>query len=245
MTINTNNDPTKTAEVWIEAYSMGNHPDLRSFENFSGNFLKEVNNPSIKAENLISTLCAYPFSGIAISSLVKIKHKGDQGDGEEVIPVLTVIHHPFKDSPSPTFRKSDSLFGIFIDESNPKKEIQAIEFEDPRETFKDWKKGAKSATSAATEDQDQSAKTTSNNSGNIDDDEKGPDIHGIMTPSFLDFFDENFINGNPNNELYQPLNHATQIPAAILDNSTGKNDQSKPKEDFILNRYTILERSLP
>jgi hypothetical protein len=140
MTINKNYDATKTSEIWLEAYNMGNHPDLRSFENFSGNFLKEVNNPSIKTENLISNLCTHPFSGIAVSSFMKIKHKGDEGDEEEVIPALTLIHHPFKDSPSPNFRKHDSLFGIIIHESNPKREIQTIEFKDPRAAFIDWKK---------------------------------------------------------------------------------------------------------
>jgi hypothetical protein len=226
MTINTNYEATKTSEVWIEAYTMGNHPDLRSFENFSGNFLKEVNNPSIKVESLISTLCTHPFSGIAVSSFMTIKHKGDDGDDVETIPVLTVIHHPFKDSPSPAFRKSDSLFGIIIDEANPKSEIQTIEFDDPRTTFLDWKK-AKSTLTTEPEQQDAE---TSNTEKNTDEENKETEnTDGIFTPTFLDFFDESFIEGNPKDDPYQPLNNATQIPPAILGEGESEPNQTKSK----------------
>jgi hypothetical protein len=175
MTINNNYDPTKTSEVWLEAYNMGNHPDLRSFENFSGNFLKEVNKPSIKAKNLISNLCTHPFSGVAVSSLMTIKHKGDAGDGVETVPVLTLIHHPFKDSPSPNFRKSDSLFGIIVDESNPKKEIKIIEFEDPHLTFSDWTKVKSSLSTGqeqSTADKDDTDQGNKTEEGKLNDRER-------------------------------------------------------------------------
>jgi hypothetical protein len=47
---------------------------------------------------------------------------------------------------------------------------------------------------------------------------------GIRTLSFLDFFDDKFINGNPRDEAYQPLNNATEIqPAKDDSTSTGGN----------------------
>jgi hypothetical protein len=237
MTINEDYDITKSSEIWLEAYSIGDHPDLRSFENFSGNFLKEVNNPSIKAENLISSLCNYTFSGLAVSSLTKVKHKGDEGDDEDIVPFLTIIHHPFKDSPSPTFRKGDSLFGVIVDETNPKKEIQTIEFNDLRTTFSDWKKVKQTVTAEEHGKENPTAAKDSEGDGQTDEDKEKLDDKGISTPAFFDFFDENFVNGNPNDDPYQPLNNATQIPPTKLeenadDDQAGTDDRFFPEPKY-------------
>jgi hypothetical protein len=48
--------------------------------------------------------------------------------------------------------------------------------------------------------------------------------HGIQTPSFLDFFDENFIKGNPRDEPYQPLNNATEIQPTKNDSTMTEGD---------------------
>jgi hypothetical protein len=48
--------------------------------------------------------------------------------------------------------------------------------------------------------------------------------YGIRTPTFLDFFDDNFLKGNPRDEEYQPLNNATEIkPAALNDPNLNEN----------------------
>jgi hypothetical protein len=119
-----NNDETNNyglaSEHWIDAYDNTSHVDLESFETFSTQFLEQVNNPAIDAKNLIGKLCLYTFSGIAISSMAK--YQSDTNDKEiEEIPVLTLILHPFKESRSITFGKKEVLFGVSVDNDNPKR----------------------------------------------------------------------------------------------------------------------------
>jgi hypothetical protein len=55
MTFNkTTLDPRATSEVWCDTFTTLSHPDIATFENYSINFLAQVNKHSSKAEDLIT-----------------------------------------------------------------------------------------------------------------------------------------------------------------------------------------------
>jgi hypothetical protein len=137
MTLNNddeNNDFSLALEHWIKAYEKTSHVDIESFETYSTQFFEQVNNQAIDAKTLIGKLCIYTFCGITISSTAKY-HKEDDDMEIEEIPVLTMILHPFKESCSIIFGKKEVLFGVSVDDDNPKKDVKAIEFTDPSTLF--------------------------------------------------------------------------------------------------------------
>jgi hypothetical protein len=223
MTLNNeNNDFSLASEHWIEAYDTSSHVDIESFKTYSTQFLEQVNNPAIDAKNLIGKLCIYTFSGIAISSTAKYHSDNNDTDIEE-IPVLTTILHPFKESRSITFSKKEVLFGVSVDNDNPKKEVKTIEFVEPSTLFAPWTDELMTTTDGGPSQEESDKKE-----GGPDDPEMTSN-HGIRTPSFFDFFDDNFIKGNPRNEQYQHLNSATEIQPAALKTkppSTAESDQT-------------------
>jgi hypothetical protein len=94
-------NPYKTSETWIEAYTSGSYSDLEAFENYSTQFFAKKNDPNIKAEELISTLCVNTFSAIlSVSALTDPTRGGSDEKGtenENLIPVLTILLQPFKE----------------------------------------------------------------------------------------------------------------------------------------------------
>jgi hypothetical protein len=191
-----NYDSTKASETWMDAYAIGSHVDLEAFEQFSGQFLSQVTDPSVTAKNLIGNLCINTFSGVAISSLVDYKMGGD-GTKVETIPVLNIILHPFKELRTISFKEGEKLFGILIDSQNPKQEVKMIEFLRPLETF--------SSFSNEKDKEDQQAMDPSTIKKKNEDEKEG-----IETPSFQDFFDDSFLKENPKAK-YKPLNNTTEI----------------------------------
>jgi hypothetical protein len=113
------------------------------------------------------------------------------------IPFLMVILHPFKESHSITLGKKEVLFGVLADDNNPKKEVKTLKFVFPITLFTPWMEElATTKVDPQTEldkkkDPNKTKKTTTTN-------------QGMQTPSFLNFFDKNFIKGNPQDEPYQP-----------------------------------------
>jgi hypothetical protein len=123
-----------------------------------------------------------------------------------VIPVLSIILHPFKESNlMDKFGSKESLFAIHTNRANPDKPTEVIEFINPLEVFSPWKKPEEEE-QAATVSQESKEESAQGQPKPARDDEDEP---GIVTPSFADFFDENFIKGKPGEEPYQPLNNAT------------------------------------
>jgi hypothetical protein len=225
-----NNDETNNyglaSEHWIDAYDNTSHVDLESFEIFSTQFLEQVNNPVIDAKNLIGKLCLYTFSGIAISSMAK--YHSDTVDKQiEEIPVLTLILHPFKESRSITFGKKEVLFGVSVNNDNPKKEVKTIEFIDPSNLFAPW---TDEVPAVATTVEDPS--TAESEKDKKPDGTKTTIQYGIRTPTFLDFFDDNFLKGNPRDEEYQPLNNATEIKSTAMDDPNLNKNKDQDTESF-------------
>jgi hypothetical protein len=207
---NGNYDLSLASEHWLDAYNTNSTPDLESFDTFSSQFLEQVNNPDIDAANLIGNLCLFTFSAVAFSSMVKYRGGGADETEMEEIPVLTIILHPFKESRLGTFGKKESLFGVLVNNKNPKVEAKPIEFLKPLNLFEAWK---------PTIEDEPGPKTTGENL--MED--------GILTPSFNDFFDETFHKGVSNNEPYQPLNNATEMKPSS--NGTGQHGEDEDQGD--------------
>jgi hypothetical protein len=51
MTVN-NYDENKASKNWIDAYKSGSYSDIERLDNFSSQFLSQVNDPFIDAEHL-------------------------------------------------------------------------------------------------------------------------------------------------------------------------------------------------
>jgi hypothetical protein len=178
----------------------------------------QVTDQTTTAETLIGNLCINTFSGVAISSLVDYKMGGD-GTKVETIPVLNVILHPFKEIRSTSFKEGEKLFGIIVDSHDPKKEVKTIEFLKPLETFSSFSdkkdKGDQQTMEALT-------------FGKKTEDEK----EGIETPTFQDFFDDNFLKENPKAE-YKPLNNATEIAPYNKETDLDEQDGTFPNPIYI------------
>lgn len=212
MTINDfeNYDSSKASETWMDAYATGNHVDLETFEQYSIQFLSQATDPTATAEELIGNLCLNTFSGVAISSLVEYKMGGDETKVEK-IPVLNIILHPFKEIRSTSFKEGEKLYGILVDSQDPKQEVKTLEFLKPMEIFGAY---PKTKDKKRMTDQDSSTEMVTQTP---DDQESGDNEEGIATPTFHEFFDENFLKASAPDE-YKPLNNATEI--APFDNKS-------------------------
>jgi hypothetical protein len=180
MTVNENFEAiTKASEHWIDAYCTGGNVDLDSFENYSNQFLDQVNKPNITPGDLIGTLCMNTFSGIAFSSLVKYRiDDGDTAEFEEV-PVVSMVLYPFKASKSITFGDKEVLFGVVVNEENPKRDVKPIEFVKPMEIFKAWP-GDSSSTTGGT-NQGPTARAGNQSTRDIEETEESSDTGANQT----------------------------------------------------------------
>jgi hypothetical protein len=211
---------TKASEHWIDAYCTGGNVDIDSFENYSNQFLEQVTKPDITAAELIGSLCVNTFSGVAFSSIAKFRIDEGSTDFEEV-PVVSMVLHPFKASKSLTFGEKEPLFGVVVDDTDPKKNVAPVEFVKPIAIFKPWPKETQTGTgrgqTVQTNDHPPQGNTADGEPTVLDANHPGL---GIPTPSFKDFFDDHFLSGKGD---YQPLNNATEIAPAEV--SVGGQEQ--------------------
>jgi hypothetical protein len=214
-------DPQSTTEIWLDAYISGGYHDIETFESFSLHFLSKVNDHLIKEDELIADLCINTFSAIAVSSFIKINTDGSK-HGFENVPVLSLFLHPFKEIRSSAFGKDETLFSVLINPSKPQAGVKTIEFGNALELFKPWTKGNTTTTPSVVVDKNDSpAKTITKKDKNEED--------WIITPSFRDFFDENFLNTIKNDDGYKPLNNATEIaPVRDLTSTNANKDDPLP-----------------
>jgi hypothetical protein len=104
---------------------------------------------------------------------------------------------------------------VVIRNKHPKEPIHTVEFTDPITLFTRLE-----TTSTKTCDEtkpDQNGKET----------KKKP--NGIPTPSFMDFFGDEFLSENRMDEAYQPLNNATEIQPSDI-NAIGSTNNTKGQD---------------
>jgi hypothetical protein len=236
MTYNNDYNLNKASLNWIEAYKTTNYPDMEAFENYSTQFLSQVNDPTIDADDLICTLCMNTFSAVAFSSMVKrttnytTSEEKDSETNEEEIPVLSIVLHPFKESRALSFGGKERLFGIYANRSDPTKDSQVVEFVEPLESFSFLKIKSNKNTPESEEEEDVEG---------VGEEETG---RGIVTPSFKDFFDDTFADDQRRAEPYQPLNNATEIPPVNVKQwfkDTKDNQETSGPKPFYIPRKVI------
>jgi hypothetical protein len=143
------------------------------------------------------------------------------------------VHHPFKESRLENFGKKELLYGIVV-RANPKEEIRTVEFINPIELFTRLKIPATTGTNTSSDETQQEGKT--------DDEETKLDTNTLeynSTPSFMDFFGENFINKDKNHEEYQPLNNATEIKP-FIDPDNEEQNQNKDLPDPVYYPWKVI-----
>jgi hypothetical protein len=225
---------TKASEHWIDAYSTGGNVDVDSFENYSNQFLEQVTKHDITAAELIGSLCVNTFSGVAFSSIAKFRLDEGSTDFEEV-PVVSMVLHPFKASKSLTSGEKEPLFGVVVDDTDPKKNVAPVKFVKPIATFKPWPGGPQTGTGRTSQPDDQEPTQGNTNDGGPTGTHANQEPRlGIPTPSFKDFFDDQFLSGKGE---YQPLNNATEI-APVEVNAEGQTQGEEQDESFPEPIYT-------
>jgi hypothetical protein len=180
---------------------------------------------------------------------------GEQGsniegqEGTELIPVLSIILHPFKESNlTDKFGQKEALFAIHVNRAEPEKSFEVIKFIKALEVFKPWEKAEVEeplATVSQESQQDQQGQEQGDEAPKPPVEDDGNEM-GIFTPSFADFFDENFMKGKPGDEPYQPLNNATEIPPVEIKDLLADTKKKKKKGDETIPKPSMcLARSFP
>jgi hypothetical protein len=250
MTVN-NYDENKASKNWIDAYKSGSYSDIEKLDNFSSQFLSQANDPSIDVEHLIGTLCVNNFSALAISSMAEVGDPGNNVEGQEmteVIPVLSIILHPFKElNLTDKFGSKESLFAIHTNRADQdNKPIEVIEFINPLEVFSPWKKKPEEEEKSATVSQESKEESAQGQRDEPEPTEDDEEELGIVTPSFADFFDENFIKGKSGEEPYQPLNNATEIlPVNTKELVETKKKKKKKGDEAIPKPFYVPRKVIP